>query len=96
MCVAKLPLEKAEIATLAACVPHSMIQEKERAISDIHKQFLSLQADLYESRTVQLVRPSTTARNVCMQRLKYFHSDTGSIPWQNKYAHCIDVTAVYR
>lgn len=78
--------ETANKITLACCVLHNMLREKEGKPSDIHQELLDLQEDDNDQDEVNLHRGSNTAYAVRNKYVDFFNSNYGSVPWQNKIA----------
>ncbi|KAJ8929485.1 hypothetical protein NQ314_017817 [Rhamnusium bicolor] len=80
--------ENAELVTLACCVLHNMLREREGSVSAIHEELLSLEEREKRNPQEQPIwrRASNAAlatRNLFVQ---YFNSPEVSVPWQNKFA----------
>lgn len=86
--------EKATIITLACCVLHNMIRDKEGHLVDIHRFLLqpngvticdpSNAQEMEEERNQQ--RGSTNGYRVRNMYASYFLSERGTVPWQNRMA----------
>lgn len=79
--------EKATSITLACCILHNLIREKEGKISDIHEELLQLQETTEEISLSN--RRSTASLTVRDNFLKYFVSPEGAVPWQDKFAYTV-------
>lgn len=80
--------ENAELVTLACCVLHNMIREREGSVSDIHEQLLLLEEEERSRPLEQLVWRRTSNAALATRNLfvQYFNSPDGSVPWQNRFA----------
>lgn len=80
---------KATDITLACCILHNVIREREGAIRDVHEELLRLIEDEEDENISHNTSRSVAAINIRDKFVDYFNSEEGAVPWQNKYAHII-------
>lgn len=77
---------KATTVTLACCILHNIIREKDGTVSDIHEELLTQGFDNENTRNFNPNR-SNAGVDIRNEFLHYFNSFEGSVPWQNKSAN---------
>ena len=78
--------EKATTITLACCILHNIVREKEGTLQDIHEELL--QHEHGNDTTQHADRgKSNTGLNVRNNFLTYFNSSEGAVQWQARFAH---------
>lgn len=80
--------DKATDITLACCILHNVILEKEGRMCDIHEELLQLTEDSDEM--PMSIRRSAAALTVRDKFVQFFNSPEGAIPWQDRCAYTIE------
>lgn len=79
--------ENVKIVTLAACVLHNMIREREGQLADIHQELLELEEEIDDDvDDINNARASRAAYAVRNKFVDHFNSAHGSVSWQDKMA----------
>lgn len=78
--------EKASTITQAAYLLHNLITDKEKILIDIHNELETITAQVYPEDTTRFTnrRSIIEAIDIHEKFMKYFNSEIGSVPWQNK------------
>lgn len=82
--------EKATTITLACCILHNIVREKEGTLQDIHEELLQHEDENDATQHVDHGK-SNTGLNVRNNFVTYFNSREGAVQWQARLAHINEI-----
>lgn len=77
--------EKATNVTLACCILHNIVREREGVLRDVHEELLDVTVD--DEIMENSIARSVVGINVRDDFMRFFNSAEGAVPWQERYAY---------